>query len=146
MTRRRLLLIAACLVVTPSIAWAAGRINPAKMTVTPSGLRYQDVKVGRGVTPQPGQTVQVLYTGWLWTNGKIGRKFDSSLSRRHPFEFPLGEEAVIAGWDEGLSSMKVGGTRLLLIPPNLAYGDQGAAGVIPPGATLLFEVHLVGVK
>ncbi|MDB5350816.1 MAG: Peptidyl-prolyl cis-trans isomerase [Planctomycetota bacterium] len=143
---RRYLIVAVCLAAVPSLAWAAARLNPAKMTATPSGLRYQDLKVGRGVTPQAGQTVQVLYTGWLWTGNKIGRKFDSSLNRRRPFEFILGEQAVIAGWDEGLASMHVGGTRFLLIPPDLAYGARGAGGVIPPGATLVFEVQLLGVK
>lgn len=109
---------------------------------TPSGLQYQDVKVGTGPSPRQGQTVVVHYTGWL-TNGN---KFDSSHDRNQPFEFHLGMGEVIKGWDEGVGSMKVGGKRKLTIPPNLGYGDRGAGGVIPPGATLVFEVDLLGLK
>jgi len=109
---------------------------------TPSGLKYHDIVVGTGVSPQPGQTAVVHYTGWL-TNGNI---FDSSLDRGQPFEFPLGMGKVIKGWDEGVSTMKVGGKRKLTIPPELGYGAAGAGGVIPPNATLIFEVELLGVK
>ncbi len=116
-----------------------------KMTKTDSGLEYRDIKEGTGATPKKGQTCVVHYTGWLW-NGAKGKKFDSSVDRGEPFDFPVGAKRVIAGWDEGVASMKVGGKRELLIPPNLAYGPRGAGGVIPPNATLLFEVELLDVK
>jgi len=115
------------------------------MEKTASGLQYEDTQVGNGASPQRGQTCQMHYTGWLWENGAKGKKFDSSLDRGQPFAFPLGMGRVIKGWDEGVASMKVGGKRTLLIPPDLGYGERGAAGVIPPGATLLFEVELLGV-
>jgi len=109
---------------------------------TASGLTYVDEVVGNGPQPQSGQTVSVHYTGWL-TNGQ---KFDSSLDRGQPFEFVLGAGQVIRGWDEGVASMKVGGTRRLTIPPALGYGARGAAGVIPANATLVFEVQLLGIR
>jgi len=93
-----------------------------------------------------GQTCVMHYTGWLWVNGAKGAKFDSSVDRGSPFQFPLGQGRVIKGWDEGVASMHIGGKRLLRIPPNLGYGASGAGGVIPPNATLLFEVELLGVK
>jgi len=110
-------------------------------TKTPSGLEFWDIKLGTGPTAQKGQTVRVNYTGWLTT----GKKFDSSVGAP-PFEFTLGAGEVIKGWDEGVDGMKVGGKRQLKIPPDLAYGDRGAAGVIPPGATLIFDVELLGVQ
>ncbi len=116
------------------------------MTQTPSGLSYEDQVVGTGASPQKGQTCRMHYTGWLWVNNAKGAKFDSSVDRGTPFAFPLGMGRVIKGWDEGVATMKIGGKRTLLIPPGLAYGDRGAAGVIPPGATLLFEVELLGVE
>ncbi len=143
---KRIWIALACIALSPSVASAAIRVNPARMTVTESGLRYQDLKVGRGAMPETGQTVSVLYTGWLWTGKRLGSRFNSSTNRRHPFQFPIGEHDVIEGWDEGISTMRVGGTRLLFIPPDLAYGDVGAGGVIPPGATLVFQVQLIGVK
>lgn len=108
---------------------------------TASGLQYVDLTVGNGETAQLGQTVIVHYTGWL----ENGKKFDSSLDRGQPFSFPLGAGRVIKGWDEGVQGMKVGGKRKLIIPSNLGYGARGAGAVIPPHATLIFEVELLGV-
>ena len=107
------------------------------MTVTPSGLEITDTVVGTGDSPKTGQTCVMHYTGWLHQNGAKGRKFDSSLDRGKPFEFPIGMGRVIKGWDEGVASMKVGGKRTLVIPAELGYGQRGAGGVIPPGATLV---------
>jgi peptidylprolyl isomerase len=121
-------------------ALAAGEVT------TPSGLRIIDVKVGTGPVPKVGQTVTVNYTGWLFVDGKKGKKFDSSLDRGEPFSFTLGQGQVIKGWDEGLATMHVGGKRTLIIPPDLGYGASGAGGVIPPGATLMFDIDLLGVK
>jgi FKBP-type peptidyl-prolyl cis-trans isomerase FkpA len=115
------------------------------MITTSSGLQYEDTVVGIGATAQAGQHVTVHYTGWLYENGTAGRKFDSSKDRRDPFRFDLGAGMVIRGWDEGVQGMQVGGTRRLVIPPQLGYGSRGAGGVIPPNATLLFEVELLGV-
>lgn len=115
------------------------------MNTTPSGLQYEDVVVGTGAEATAGNAVRVHYTGWLWQDGVAGRKFDSSKDRGDPFEFPLGAGHVIRGWDEGVQGMKVGGTRKLVIPPALGYGARGAGGVIPPNATLLFEVELLDV-
>ncbi len=117
-----------------------------KTMTTSSGLQITDTKVGTGATPKPGQICVVHYTGWLYTNGAKGKKFDSSVDRGQPFEFPVGQHRVIAGWDEGVASMKVGGKRTLIIPPALGYGERGAGGVIPPNATLIFDVELLGVK
>jgi peptidylprolyl isomerase len=115
------------------------------MNETPSGLKFEDAVVGTGASPQKGQKCVMHYTGWLWVNNAKGSKFDSSHDRGQPFEFPLGMGRVIKGWDEGVATMKIGGKRTLLIPPGLGYGERGAAGVIPPNATLLFEVELLGV-
>jgi FKBP-type peptidyl-prolyl cis-trans isomerase FkpA len=111
----------------------------------PSGLQIEDAVVGGGAEAKAGAQVQVHYTGWLYENGAATRKFDSSKDRGQPFAFPLGAGHVIRGWDEGVAGMKVGGTRRLIIPPGLGYGARGAGGVIPPNATLLFEVELLGV-
>jgi peptidylprolyl isomerase len=113
---------------------------------TSSGLKYIDTKVGTGASPKTGQTCVMHYTGWLYENGKKGAKFDSSVDRGQAFEFPIGTGRVIKGWDEGVATMKVGGKRTLIIPPELGYGARGAGGVIPPNATLLFDVELLGVK
>ena len=109
--------------------------------MTDSGLKYEDIAVGEGKPAAEGQTIRVHYTGWL-TNGA---KFDSSLDRNDPFSFPLGGGRVIRGWDEGVQGMKVGGRRKLTIPPQLGYGASGAGGVIPPNATLVFEVELLEI-
>lgn len=109
---------------------------------TESGLQYVDVVEGTGATPQTGQTVVVHYTGTL----EDGTKFDSSRDRNQPFSFPIGRGRVISGWDEGLSTMKVGGQRKLIIPPELGYGARGAGGVIPPNATLIFDVELLSIS
>lgn len=115
---------------------------PGDTITTASGLKYVEMTVGTGAAPQTGQVVQAHYTGWL-TDGK---KFDSSRDRGQTFAFPLGQGRVIKGWDEGIASMKVGGRRLLIIPPTLGYGERGAGGVIPPNATLVFDVELVGIQ
>lgn len=118
----------------------------AKPVTTASGLQYIDTKPGTGAQPRQNQTVVVHYTGWLYVNGAKGKKFDSSVDRGEPFEFPVGAGRVIRGWDEGVGSMKVGGKRTLIIPPQLGYGANGAGGVIPPNATLMFDVELLGLK
>ena len=117
-----------------------------KLVTTPSGLQIIDAKVGSGASPKTGQTCVMHYTGWLYKDGAKGQKFDSSVDRGQPFEFKIGMRQVIAGWDEGVATMKVGGKRTLIIPPELGYGARGAGGVIPPNATLLFDVELLGVK
>jgi peptidylprolyl isomerase len=110
-------------------------------------LKITDTKVGTGAVAKPGEVVTVHYTGWLYQNGARGLKFDSSLTRGTPFSFPLGTGQVIPGWDQGVAGMKVGGKRTLIIPPDLGYGDRGAGnGLIPPGATLIFDVELLGVQ
>ena len=115
------------------------------MKKTESGLQYADTKEGDGETPKSGQTCLVHYTGWLWENNAKGKEFDSSQKRNAPFAFPVGEGQVIKGWDEGVSTMKVGASASWLIPPELGYGARGAGGVIPANATLFFEVELLGV-
>jgi FKBP-type peptidyl-prolyl cis-trans isomerase FkpA len=114
---------------------------PMAEMMTDSGLKYDDIAIGDGAAAVKGQTVSVHYTGWLTD----GEKFDSSKDRNDPFQFPLGAGRVIRGWDEGVQGMKVGGTRRLTIPPQLGYGAQGAGGVIPPNATLVFEVELLAI-
>lgn len=119
--------------------------QPMSYETTPSGLQYKDTVVGSGDEAHAGARVSVHYTGWLYQDGQAGKKFDSSKDRGQPFVFPLGAGHVIRGWDEGVQGMKVGGTRMLVIPADLGYGARGAGGVIPPNATLLFEVELLGV-
>jgi peptidylprolyl isomerase len=149
LTFRKLPLLAAVIIsalgflfVAPSGALA----QKGKTMTTASGLQIIDTVVGTGASPKPGQTCVMHYTGWLYENGQKGKKFDSSLDRNEPFEFPIGQHKVIAGWDEGVASMKVGGKRTLIIPPALGYGARGAGGVIPPNATLMFDVELLAVK
>jgi len=115
-------------------------------TTTASGLIIEDTVLGTGDEAAAGHEVSVHYTGWLFYGGERGRKFDSSKDRREPFAFALGAGQVIKGWDEGVQGMRVGGTRLLTIPPGLAYGARGAGGVIPPNATLIFEVELLAIE
>lgn len=121
---------------------APAEVAAADLTTTESGLQYYDLEQGTGPSPGQGQTAVVHYTGWL----QDGTKFDSSLDRGQPFEFPVGAGQVIPGWDEGVASMQVGGKRQLVIPSELGYGEQGAGGVIPPNATLIFEVELLAVR
>ncbi|MFT3720854.1 FKBP-type peptidyl-prolyl cis-trans isomerase [Pseudorhodoferax sp.] len=115
-------------------------------TTTASGLQYLDTSVGSGAEATAGQHVTVHYTGWLYQDGQQGAKFDSSRDRNEPFAFPLGAGMVIRGWDEGVAGMKIGGQRTLIIPPALGYGARGAGGVIPPNATLKFDVELLAVS
>jgi peptidylprolyl isomerase len=126
-------------------ACALAQTSGAPVT-TASGLQIIDTEVGTGASPKPGQTCVMHYTGWLYENGQKGKKFDSSVDRNKPFEFPIGQHRVIAGWDEGISTMKVGGKRTLIIPPELGYGARGFPGSIPPNATLIFDVELLAVK
>jgi peptidylprolyl isomerase len=133
--------VAAIAVPIPAFAQTKG-----KTMTTPSGLQIIDTQEGTGASPKPGQTCVMHYTGWLYENGQKGKKFDSSVDRNEPFEFPIGMKRVIAGWDEGVSTMKVGGKRTLIIPPALGYGARGAGGAIPPNATLMFDVELLAVK
>jgi peptidylprolyl isomerase len=143
---RRAAVAAALSVATTGVIAMSEAADAQPVTTTPSGLKIIDIKVGTGPAPKPGQTCVMHYTGWLYDNGKKGAKFDSSLDRNQPFSFPIGQHQVIAGWDEGVASMKVGGKRTLIIPPELGYGARGAGGVIPPNATLIFDVELLGVK
>ncbi|MFN6536931.1 MAG: FKBP-type peptidyl-prolyl cis-trans isomerase [Nostoc sp. EkiNYC01] len=133
---------AATILTENNILIASDSMSDANVVTTPSGLKYVELKEGTGATPERGQTVEVHYVGTL----EDGTKFDSSRDRGQPFKFKIGVGQVIKGWDEGLSTMKVGGRRNLIIPPELGYGSRGAGGVIPPNATLLFDVELLGVK
>lgn len=134
------------LAAVASLFAAASPAVAAEMKALPSGLKYQDTAVGKGAEATSGQTVEVHYTGWLDKAGKKGAKFDSSVDRGDPFSFRLGAGDVIKGWDDGVAGMKVGGKRTLVIPAELGYGAAGASGVIPPNATLIFDVELLGVK
>jgi peptidylprolyl isomerase len=149
--------VVAAVALVAALAGTAGfSVSPAhaqtpkksagKIMTTASGLKIEDTQVGTGATPTRGQTCVMHYTGWLYENGVKGKKFDSSVDRNEPFEFPIGMSRVIKGWDEGVSTMQVGGKRTLIIPPDLGYGARGAGGVIPPNATLIFDVELLGVK
>ena len=142
---RRTILRTACAAMAAAVATpimtelASAQTAGKKPMTTASGLQIIDSKEGTGATPQTGQTCVMHYTGWLYENGQKGKKFDSSVDRNAPFEFPIGKGRVIAGWDEGVASMKVGGKHTQIIPPQLGYGAQGAGGVIPPNATLMLN-------
>jgi FKBP-type peptidyl-prolyl cis-trans isomerase len=131
-----------------AVSTPLGRSDAADNQVTemPDGLKYTDTKTGDGATARSGNKVSVHYTGWLSDNGAKGKKFDSSVDRGQPFQFTLGAKQVIAGWDEGVAGMKVGGKRTLTIPPELGYGARGAPGAIPPNAALIFDVELLQVQ
>jgi FKBP-type peptidyl-prolyl cis-trans isomerase len=131
---------------TAATAATAAAASASKIVTTPSGLKYEDLVVGKGDEAKAGQIAVVHYTGWLWDGAKRGSKFDSSVDRGQPFEFPLGQGRVIKGWDEGVQGMKPGGKRVLTIPPELGYGARGAGGVIPPNATLQFEVEYISAR
>jgi len=134
--------IAGALLMTMNVAASAD----TPFVTMASGLQYKDEVVGTGPEPQSGQTVIVQYTGWLDNNGQRGKKFDSSRDRNQPFTFILNGHQVIQGWDVGVATMHIGGKRTLIIPPEMGYGDRGAGGVIPPGATLIFDIELLGVR
>ena len=139
--------LSAAVIAAFAAASAAPSVSAAAPeTTTASGLRIADSVEGKGAAPQPGQTVKVHYTGWLFVDGKKGAKFDSSRDRGQPFAFTLGKGEVIQGWDEGVATMRIGGQRTLIIPPALGYGSRGAGGVIPPNATLIFDVELLDAK
>ena len=151
--KKTILALGACLALGLGLSLGADEKAAApatkkesKMVKTPSGLQYEDTVVGTGASPKPGQKCVMHYTGWLWENAAKGKKFDSSVDRGQPFEFQIGLGMAIKGWDEGVSTMKVGGKRTLLIPAELGYGSRGAGGVIPPNATLVFDVELLGLK
>ena len=137
-----LVIFAAVAVLAVGCSGSSNEVDMDSTTTTDSGLQYRDLIVGTGEAASQGATALVHYTGWLMD----GAKFDSSLDRGQPLDFVIGQGRVIAGWEEGVATMKVGGKRELIIPPNLAYGERGAAGVIPPGATLRFEVELVELR
>jgi peptidylprolyl isomerase len=141
---RRAALLSLAAIAAVTITFTPTRAQP--VMTTPSGLKIIDIKPGTGASPKTGQTCVMHYTGWLYENSAKGKKFDSSVDRGEPFEFKIGMHQVIAGWDEGVATMKVGGKRTLIIPPELGYGARGAGGVIPPNATLMFDVELLGVK
>ena len=132
--------------ITVTASSTAFAEETGKPMTTASGLQITDTLVGKGASPKPGQTCVMHYTGWLYENGVKGKKFDSSVDRGQPFEFAIAQGQVIKGWDEGVATMKVGGKRTLIIPPALGYGARGAGGAIPPNATLIFDVELLGVK
>jgi FKBP-type peptidyl-prolyl cis-trans isomerase len=138
---------AVALAIIAAVVPLAGSGDAANQVIEmPDGLKYTDTKPGDGATAAAGNKVSVHYTGWLSKDGAKGAKFDSSVDRGQPFDFTLGAHQVIAGWDEGVAGMKVGGQRTLIIPPELGYGSRGAGGVIPPNATLIFDVELLKVQ
>ncbi len=145
--QRRSFILAAIFAAATIAAIAPPTHAQESRTVTkPSGLQIIDTKEGTGAEAKAGQSCAMHYTGWLYVDGQKDAKFDSSLDRGQPFVFPLGAGRVIRGWDEGVTGMKIGGKRTLIIPPELGYGARGAGGVIPPNATLLFEVELLELR
>ena len=144
--RASLVALSALVIAGTAIMSEPADAESAKPVTTKSGLQIIDTKVGTGASPKRNQTVVVHYTGWLYEKGARGKKFDSSVDRKEPFGFPVGTGQVIPGWDEGVGTMRVGGQRTLIIPPKLGYGASGAGSVIPPNATLIFDVELLGVK
>lgn len=134
------------LALTAALPGCGGTSGTAQLAAAAPKVQITDIKVGTGISPKPGQICTVNYTGWLYENGVKGAKFDSSYDRKQPFSFVLGEHKVIEGWERGVSTLRVGGKRMLIIPPELAYGSQGQGGKIPPNATLLFEIELLDVK
>lgn len=143
---RRLFTLLGASLIAMSSASISTAASAADTVTTASGLKYKDEVPGSGPEPKPGQSVSVHYTGWLDDKGKPGKKFDSSRDRGQPFSFTIGAGQVIKGWDEGVATMKPGGRRTLTIPPELGYGARGAGGVIPPGATLIFDVELISAR
>ncbi|HEY8063891.1 MAG TPA: FKBP-type peptidyl-prolyl cis-trans isomerase [Methylosinus sp.] len=141
----RLSVLAALALAAAPLSGPAHAQNPAT-TTTATGIKITDTKVGTGAGAEPGQMLKMHYTGWVSQNGAKGKKFDSSLDHGQPFEFRLSAGQVIAGWDQGILGMKVGGKRTLVIPPEQGYGARGAGGVIPPNATLIFDVELLEIK
>jgi len=139
------------LLAGPALAQGTGKAaatagKETKMVKTASGLQYEDVTVGTGAVAAAGKTCVMHYTGWLWENGQKGKKFDSSVDKGQPFQFPLGQGRVIKGWDEGVATMKVGGKRRLIIPAELGYGEGGYPPVIPANAQLIFDVELLDIR
>jgi peptidylprolyl isomerase len=141
----RLSVLAALALAAAPLSGPARAQNPTT-TTTATGIKITDTKVGTGAGAEPGQMLKMHYTGWVSQNGAKGKKFDSSLDHGQPFEFRLSAGQVIAGWDQGILGMKVGGKRTLVIPPEQGYGARGAGGVIPPNATLIFDVELLEIK
>ncbi|MBU1212334.1 MAG: FKBP-type peptidyl-prolyl cis-trans isomerase [Alphaproteobacteria bacterium] len=137
---------ALCTALAVAVPFMQTAAAAGETMTTPSGLQITDSVEGTGASPRTGQTCVMHYTGWLYKDGEKGAKFDSSVDRGEPFEFMIGVGQVIRGWDEGVASMKVGGKRTLIIPAELGYGKRGAGGVIPPNATLIFDVELLEVK
>lgn len=133
-------------ILISSVLFAGVAAAQGKAVTTPSGLKYEDTVAGTGDEARPGKLVSVHYTGWLNEKDQKGKKFDSSVDRGRPFDFPLGAGRVIRGWDEGVAGMKVGGKRTLYIPAKLGYGAQGAGAAIPPNADLIFDVELLAIK
>jgi peptidylprolyl isomerase len=138
--------IAVCFIAVGALAFAPAEDKKEPKTITTkSGLKYQDLKVGKGAAVKKGDMLEVHYTGWLYKDGKKGKKFDSSVDRKETFEFEVGGR-VIAGWNEGVVGMKAGGKRVLIIPSKLGYGKRGAGKDIPPDADLIFEVEVIKIK